>query len=153
MPVTILISNDKRCWICGVVLVIQTSENYYYFFNVIKECYMLKWLDSIYEKIENVLIFVRNSICNMMEFFMTTLLKWIVICLKCIGQGWKRIVKAVFLKLIFQGMKFKHCKFKYLVSGMEVNALSMKNVVTQIISTVNYSNIHIWNFNAIYVIN
>lgn len=36
---------------------------------------------------------------------------------------------------------------------MEVNALSMKNIVSQIISTVNDSNILIWNFYAIYVIN
>lgn len=33
---------------------------------------MLKWLDFIYEKLEKVLIFVKNSICSMTEFFDNT---------------------------------------------------------------------------------
>lgn len=50
-------------------------------------------------------------------------------------------------------MKFKLCKFKYLALRMKANALPMKNIITQIISTVNYSSIHMGDFYSIYVIN
>lgn len=60
----------------------------------------------------------------------------------------------MFVTLIFfKGMKFEVHKFKYLALRIEVNVLSMINVVTQIISTVNCSKIHMGNFYSIYAIN
>lgn len=50
-------------------------------------------------------------------------------------------------------MKFEVHKFKYLALRIEVNVLSMINVVTQIISTVNCSKIHMGNSYSIYAIN
>lgn len=50
-------------------------------------------------------------------------------------------------------MKFKLCKFKYLALRLEANALPIKNAITQIVSIVNYSSIHVGNFYSVYVIN